>query len=241
MRCRYMYQHGYNISLVDMVDRVASPLVKQFLTSITYKKLDVWPTPADYAHAVSVSATPLLLFVVTNLAMRSRCALPALIGKSAWTQAVVRAPRSVPLAATTAGTRERRLHTCTGVLKVAACRGVVTLGHACVIPQTAVPKMRKLWASFYQAYAVDVVAVPTLPTTARPIDDVEPYMTFNGRKASRAHPVWPCLQGCQRTGLHPRHAWPSLGLLAVCDAWCTSPCKAAPEGSGAPVAGPQLP
>lgn len=58
--CRYMYQHGYNISLVDMVDKIASPLVKQFLTSITYKKLDVWPTPADYAHAVSVCAACLL-------------------------------------------------------------------------------------------------------------------------------------------------------------------------------------
>lgn len=48
----------------------------------------------------------------------------------------------------------------------------------------AVPKMKKLWASFYHAYDVDVVVVPSLPTTARPIDDVEPYMTFNGKKAS---------------------------------------------------------
>ena len=58
--------------------------------------------------------------------------------------------------------------------------------HACA----AVPKLKALWASYYQAYDVDVIVVPTLPTTARPIDDVEPYMTFNGRKVSCCQAAW---------------------------------------------------
>ena len=53
-------------------------------------------------------------------------------------------------------------------------------------------KLKKLWASYYEAYDVDVVVVPTLPTTSRPIDDAEPYITHNGRKAR------PCLAGTLR-------------------------------------------
>ena len=49
-----MYTHGYNISLVDMVDKIASPLVKKFLTALTYRKLDTFPTPVDYARALGV-------------------------------------------------------------------------------------------------------------------------------------------------------------------------------------------
>lgn len=51
---RYLYTHGYNISLVDMVDKIASPLVKKFLTALTYRKLDTFPTPADYARALGI-------------------------------------------------------------------------------------------------------------------------------------------------------------------------------------------
>ncbi len=48
-----MYTHGYNISLVDLVDRIDSPLVKEAMLHRTYKKLDSWPTPADYTKAIN--------------------------------------------------------------------------------------------------------------------------------------------------------------------------------------------
>jgi hypothetical protein len=53
---RYLYTHGLDMSLVDMVDQVATPLVNDVLTALTHRKLDTWPTPADYAHAVSTCA-----------------------------------------------------------------------------------------------------------------------------------------------------------------------------------------
>jgi hypothetical protein len=54
--CRYLYTHGYNLSVVELVDKIASPPVKKALLHRTYKKLDSWPTPADYAHALQHSA-----------------------------------------------------------------------------------------------------------------------------------------------------------------------------------------
>ena len=56
--CRYLYTHGYNLSVVELVDKIASPPVKKALLHRTYKKLDSWPTPADYAHALQHSARP---------------------------------------------------------------------------------------------------------------------------------------------------------------------------------------
>ena len=50
---RYMYQHGYNISLVELVDRIADPPVKASMTEYMYKKLDSFPTPTDVAKALS--------------------------------------------------------------------------------------------------------------------------------------------------------------------------------------------
>lgn len=47
-----MFQHSYNLSLVDLVDKIASPLVKEAMIQRTYKKLDAYPTPADYAMAL---------------------------------------------------------------------------------------------------------------------------------------------------------------------------------------------
>lgn len=48
-----MYQHGYNISLVEMVDKISNPLVKASMTEWMYKALDAFPTPADYVKALS--------------------------------------------------------------------------------------------------------------------------------------------------------------------------------------------
>lgn len=50
---RYMYQHGYNISLVELVDKIADPPVKASMTEYMYKKLDSFPTPTDVAKALS--------------------------------------------------------------------------------------------------------------------------------------------------------------------------------------------
>jgi hypothetical protein len=55
--CSYLYTHGYNISLVHLVDSIATPAVKKIMREFTTRKLDTYPTPADYAHAVSVCAS----------------------------------------------------------------------------------------------------------------------------------------------------------------------------------------
>ncbi|EIE27340.1 amidase signature enzyme [Coccomyxa subellipsoidea C-169] len=97
---RYLFQHGYNISLVELVDKIASPMVKDAMIQRTYKKLDSYPTPADYTLALD----------------------------------------------------------------------------------TYLPQLKALWKSYHDIYDVDVLLVPTTPITARPIDDVEPYVSINGRK-----------------------------------------------------------
>ena len=51
--CRYVYQHGYNLSMPELVDRIASPTVKASMLEWTYKKLDSFPTPLDYANALA--------------------------------------------------------------------------------------------------------------------------------------------------------------------------------------------
>ncbi len=57
--CRYLFQHGYNISLVDLVDKIATPIVKDVMITRTYKKLDSYPTPADYALVMNTCMLPL--------------------------------------------------------------------------------------------------------------------------------------------------------------------------------------
>ncbi|CAL8463001.1 g2535 [Coccomyxa elongata] len=96
---RYLFQHGYNISLVDLVDKIATPIVKDIMITRTYKKLDSYPTPADYALAMN----------------------------------------------------------------------------------TYLPQLKALWTQYHDTYQVDVLVVPSTPITARPIDDVEPYVNINGR------------------------------------------------------------
>ena len=51
--CRYVYQHGYNLSMPELVDKIASPTVKASMLEWTYKKLDSFPTPLDYANALA--------------------------------------------------------------------------------------------------------------------------------------------------------------------------------------------
>ena len=48
--CRYLYQHGYNLSLVDLVNRIATPHVKTYLEAMTLKSLNDYPSPKDYAE-----------------------------------------------------------------------------------------------------------------------------------------------------------------------------------------------
>ena len=144
--CRYMYTHGYNISLVDMVDRIASPLVKKFLTALTYRKLDTFPTPADYARALGVCAPPSAL---TLSPLRSL----------------------IPFASREAG------HCCSRPLsRFTLVDGPVLRLH------TAAPKLKALWESYHDTYNVSTIVVPATPITSRPISDVEPYLTHNGKK-----------------------------------------------------------
>lgn len=53
---RYLYQHGYNISMVDLVDKMASSFLKKGMSSRLKKKLDSYPTPADYTLAINKRA-----------------------------------------------------------------------------------------------------------------------------------------------------------------------------------------
>ena len=48
--CRYLAQHRYNLSLPELLDQVASPLVKRSVEEWTYRDVDSWPTPLDYLH-----------------------------------------------------------------------------------------------------------------------------------------------------------------------------------------------
>lgn len=57
---RYLYQHTYNITLVEMVDKISNPPVKAFMTEWMNKKLDSFPTPADYAKALSICKQPFI-------------------------------------------------------------------------------------------------------------------------------------------------------------------------------------
>ena len=50
---RYVYQHGYNLSLAELVNKIASPTVRRSMLEWTYKKLDSFPTPIDYAKALA--------------------------------------------------------------------------------------------------------------------------------------------------------------------------------------------
>lgn len=57
--CRYIFQHGYNLSLVDLVDRIATPHVKKYLSDMTFKPLNTFPSPKDYAEILDSCAHPL--------------------------------------------------------------------------------------------------------------------------------------------------------------------------------------
>lgn len=46
----------------------------------------------------------------------------------------------------------------------------------------AAPKLKALWESYHDTYDVSTIVVPALPITSRPISDVEPYLTHNGKK-----------------------------------------------------------
>ena len=54
--CRYLAQHRYNVSLPELLDQVASPLVKRSLEEWTYRDVDSWPTPLDYLHMLGTGA-----------------------------------------------------------------------------------------------------------------------------------------------------------------------------------------
>ena len=50
--CRYLSTHKYNISLMHLVDQIASPYPKALMEQRTSLDLDAWPTPADYYYNI---------------------------------------------------------------------------------------------------------------------------------------------------------------------------------------------
>lgn len=57
-RCRYIFTHGYDLSYGEAIRSIASPPVKQLLDDYSYKPLDAWPTPQDYAHMLGTGTCP---------------------------------------------------------------------------------------------------------------------------------------------------------------------------------------
>lgn len=50
--CRYLATHGYNISMVHLVDQIASPFPKKLFEARTSAALDEWPTPTEYYYNI---------------------------------------------------------------------------------------------------------------------------------------------------------------------------------------------
>lgn len=50
--CRYLSTHRYNISLMHLVDQIASPYPKALMEQRTSLNLDAWPTPSDYYYNI---------------------------------------------------------------------------------------------------------------------------------------------------------------------------------------------
>lgn len=50
--CRYLSTHRYNISLMHLVDQIASPYPKALMEQRTSINLDAWPTPQDYYYNI---------------------------------------------------------------------------------------------------------------------------------------------------------------------------------------------
>lgn len=71
---------------------------------------------------------------------------------------------------------------------------------------TAAPKLKALWESYHDTYNVSTIVVPATPITSRPISDVEPYLTHNGKKVSL-----PWVQG-----LPSFVSGSSLGMTSTC-------------------------
>ena len=85
--CRYLYQHEYNLSLVDLVDRIATPHVKKYLEAMTFKSLNAYPTPKDYAEILDSCEVPLAARTssyVSDRAVALTC--PCMRHCRAWTQ-----------------------------------------------------------------------------------------------------------------------------------------------------------
>ena len=49
---RYLSTHRYNISLMHLVDQIASPYPKALMEQRTSINLDAWPTPQDYYYNI---------------------------------------------------------------------------------------------------------------------------------------------------------------------------------------------
>ena len=54
---RYLYQHRYNFTLPDLIDRIDSPLVRESMEEWTFGDLSRWPTPQEYLHMIG-TVTP---------------------------------------------------------------------------------------------------------------------------------------------------------------------------------------
>ena len=185
---RYVYQHGYNLSMPELVDKIASPTVRASMMEWTYKKLDSFPTPIDYADALaSGDQTILLCWDSPDKRMPQ-------LGLYSW-----HPWRQLPLLCCHGCLMPRLpIHCCIDQQKVVLvissagtcptmaedsekpCK-CVKLWHAAGLPQ-----LKALWESYHDAFSLDALLVPATIATARPISDVEPYMSVNGKKA-RSH------------------------------------------------------
>ena len=50
---RYLYQHRYNITLTELIDRIDSPLIKASMEGWAYRDLEDWPSPQQYLYMLA--------------------------------------------------------------------------------------------------------------------------------------------------------------------------------------------
>ena len=51
--CRYLWQHRYNLTLSDLIDKIDSPIIKTSMEGWAYRDLEDWPNPQQYLYMLA--------------------------------------------------------------------------------------------------------------------------------------------------------------------------------------------
>lgn len=72
MLCRYLYQHGYDLTLNELVDQISAPIIRKILLNAMHTSVDSSPTPAEYFHMINEGSSASLLIVTELVTMMLR-------------------------------------------------------------------------------------------------------------------------------------------------------------------------